>query len=58
MTGELFALPAYKLLKNGGDYAKALLDSYKAVLTKESYLALMDSMSTTEVKEMELLEVV
>ncbi len=58
MTAKIFALTAYKLLKNGGDYAKALLDSYKAVLTKESYLALMDSMSTTEVKEMEPLEVV
>ncbi len=47
-TAKLFALVAYNLLKNDGDYAKSLLASYKALLTKEEYIKLMDSFFSEE----------
>lgn len=58
VTAKIFALTAYKLLKNGGNYAKALLDSYKAVMTKESYIEFMDSMTSVEELPMAPLEIV
>ena len=58
VTAKIFALTAYKLLKNGGDYAKALLDSYQAVMTKEAYLEFMDSMNSVEEIPMAPLEIV
>lgn len=48
VTAKIFALTTYNLLKNGGDYAKALLASYKAVLTKEEYIDYMERTATTE----------
>lgn len=48
VTAKVFALTAYNLLKNGGDYAKALLSSYEALLTKEQYIEYMESMLTEE----------
>ena len=58
VTAKIFALTTYKLLKNGGNYAKALLDSYKAVMTKESYIEFMDSMTSVEELPMAPLEIV
>lgn len=52
MCAKIFALIGYKLLKNGGNYAKAVLDAYQAVMTKEEYLAFKDSMNTVENMEM------
>ena len=52
MTAKVFALAGYKLLKNGGDYAKAMMESFEAVMTKEEYLAYMDSMMAHEKIEM------
>ena len=52
MTAKVFALAGYKLLKNGGTYAKAMIDSYKALMTKEEYIAYMDSMMSSEKIEM------
>lgn len=48
VTAKIFALMAYKLLKNGGDYARALIDSYEATLTKEEYIAYMEKYNTIE----------
>ena len=52
MPAKVFALAGYKLLKNGGTYAKAMIDSYKALMTKEEYIAYMDSMMSSEKIEM------
>lgn len=52
IPAKAFALIAYKLLKNGGDRAKAIMESFEAVLTKEQYLDLMESMLTTETQPM------
>lgn len=52
MTAKVFALAGYKLLKNGGTYAKAVMDSFEATMTKEEYIAYMDSMMATETIEM------
>ena len=48
MTAKVFALAGYKLLKNGGEYAKAMLDSYEAVMTRDEYIKYMDSMMGEE----------
>ncbi len=42
LPAKIFALVGYKLLKNGGDYAKALMDSFEALFTKEEYIAFME----------------
>ena len=47
-TAQVFAQAGYKILKNGGSYAKAVMDSFKATMTKEEYIAYMDSMMATE----------
>ena len=52
MTAKVFALAGYKMLKNGATYAQAVLDSYKAVMTKEEYIKYMDSMMAKESMEM------
>ena len=48
MTAKVFALAGYKLLKNGGEYAKAMIDSYEAVMTRDEYIKYMDSMMSEE----------
>ncbi len=58
VTAKIFALTAYKLLKDGGSYARALLESYQAVLTKEQYIEYMESMMTEETLPMEPLPVI
>ncbi len=49
VPAKLFALIGYKLLKNGGDYACALMDSFEQLMTREQYVAFMESMMTEEV---------
>ncbi|MEA4921579.1 MAG: amidohydrolase [Clostridiaceae bacterium] len=48
VTAKVFALAGYKLLKNGGTYAQAMIDSFKAVMTKDEYIKYMDSMMSEE----------
>ncbi|WP_369282312.1 amidohydrolase [Oscillibacter sp. GMB15532] len=55
VPAKVFALIAYKLLKNGGNRAKAIIDSFEAVLTKEQYLKLMEGMLSVDEMEMKLL---
>ena len=58
VTAKIFALTAYNLLKNGGDYAHALLESYHPVLTKEQYVEYMESMLSEETLPMAPLPIV
>ena len=58
VTAKIFALTAYNLLKNGGDYARALLESYHPVLTKEQYVEYMESMLSEETLPMAPLPIV
>ncbi|MDD3164342.1 MAG: amidohydrolase [Oscillospiraceae bacterium] len=48
IPAKVFALIAYKLLRNGGDRARAIMDSFEAVLTRQQYLELMESQLTQE----------
>ena len=48
VTAKVFALMAYKLLKNGGEKAKEIKAGYKAPMTEAEYVALMDSIKNTE----------
>ena len=48
IPAKLFALVGYKLLKNGGDYARALMDSFDQLMTREEYVAFMECMMTEE----------
>ena len=57
VTAKMFALVTYNLLKNGGEYAKAVLDSYQALMTKEEYIAYMESMKKTMVIDRNFLPV-
>lgn len=56
VTAKIFALMAYKLLKNSAKAAKETIAQYKPLYDKESYCAYMDSMITTEVIPENLLE--
>ena len=47
-TAKVFALMAYKLLKNGGEKAAALKASYQPLMTEEAYVALMDGIKNKE----------
>ena len=48
VPAKVFALIAYKLLKGTADRARAIMESFEAVLTREQYLNLMESMLTSE----------
>ena len=48
VTAKIFALAAYRLMKDGAAKAKENIAGYKAPMTKEEYLAFMDSMQTVE----------
>ena len=48
VPAKVFALIAYKLLKGTADRARAIMESFEAVLTREQYLDLMESMLTSE----------
>lgn len=51
MTAKIFALTAYRLLKDGAAAAKDMLDGYRAVMTKEEYVKFMDGMNAKETVE-------
>lgn len=46
VPAKIFALTAYKLLKNGGDAAKATLETYEQLMTKEEYVKFWDGMKS------------
>lgn len=48
ITAKIFALTAYRLLKNGGKKAKALTENYLPKFSKEEYVRFLDSMVKTE----------
>ena len=58
VTAKIFALTAYRLMKNGAEGAKDQLATYKPVMTKEEYIAFQDSMQTTETFTTEKLPIV
>lgn len=49
-TAKVFALGAYRFLKDGAKEAKKIVAEYKPRYTKEEYIAFMDSMIKTEVR--------
>lgn len=51
ITSKIFALSAYKLLKNHAEEASKIVDNFKPLLTKEEYISYMDSMGKKEVIE-------
>ena len=51
VTAKIFALTAYRLMKDGAAKAKENIADYKPNMTKEEYLAFMESMLTTDVVE-------
>ncbi len=50
-TAKIFALSAYKLLKDGAGAAKKVVDDYKPKYTKEEYLNFMESLIQHEKRE-------
>lgn len=50
VTAKVFALGAYRFLKDGAKEAKKIVAEYKPRLTKEEYVQFMDSMIKTEVR--------
>ncbi|MBR5474668.1 MAG: amidohydrolase [Lachnospiraceae bacterium] len=57
-TAKIFALTAYKLLKDGGAAAEDMLDGFVPEMTKEQYVAFMESMNNTEELPIEQLPIV
>lgn len=47
-TAKIFALSAYRLLKDGAAAAKKVVADYQPVYTKEEYVKFMDSMNRVE----------
>ena len=58
VTAKIFAITAYRLMKNGAEKAKENIEHYKAPMTKEEYLAFMDGMQRTETVDPEPLPIV
>lgn len=50
VTAKVFALGAYRFLKDGAKEAKKIVAEYKPRYTKEEYIAFMDSMIKTEIR--------
>lgn len=48
VTAKVFALAAYKLLKNGAEEAKNIVRSHSAALTRQEYIEYMESHTSTE----------
>ena len=48
VTAKIFAITAYRLMKNDASAAKENIADYKPVMTKKEYLEFMDSMQKTE----------
>ena len=57
MPAKIFALTAYRLMRDNAKMARENIASYKPLMTKEEYIAFMDSMQTTQVVEPEPLPV-
>ncbi|MDR2747516.1 MAG: amidohydrolase [Treponema sp.] len=51
LTAKIFALGAYRLLKDGAAQAREAVDNYKPVFTKETYIGFMESLIRKEQKE-------
>lgn len=51
VTAKIFALGAYRLLKDSAQAAKKVVEEYKPIFTKEKYVEFMDSLIKTEVRE-------
>ena len=51
VTAKIFALATYRLMKNNAAAAKENIADYKPVMTKDEYIAFMDSMQSIEVVE-------
>lgn len=50
-TAKIFALSAYKLLKNGAETAKKIKERYRPAFTREEYVRLMESLFRRERRE-------
>lgn len=48
VTAKIFALSAYRLLKNGAEKAKEVVENYHPIFTKDTYIQYMDSFITSE----------
>ncbi len=48
VTAKIFALSAYRLLRNKAVKAKEIVENYQPILTKEEYIQYMDSFIKTE----------
>ncbi|MDR3131323.1 MAG: amidohydrolase [Treponema sp.] len=51
VTAKIFALGAYLLLKDGALRARELVNNYRPLFTKETYIEFMESLVRTERKE-------
>jgi amidohydrolase len=51
-TAKVFALAAYRLLKDNAAEAKKVIETYKPVFTRESYIEFMESLIRNERKEL------
>ncbi|MBQ3008038.1 MAG: amidohydrolase [Oscillospiraceae bacterium] len=58
VTAKIFALTAYRLMKNNAAAAKENIADYKPVMTKESYIEFQNSMQKTETFTTEKLPIV
>jgi len=58
VTAKIFALTAYRLMKDNAAAAKENIADYKPVMTKESYIEFQDSMQKTETFKTEKLPIV
>ena len=58
VTAKIFALTAYRLMKDGAAAAKENIADYKPIMTKESYIEFQDSMQKTETFTTEKLPIV
>ena len=48
VTAKIFALSAYRLLRDGAVKAKEIVENYQPIFTKEEYIQYMDSFIKTE----------
>jgi metal-dependent amidase/aminoacylase/carboxypeptidase family protein len=58
VTAKIFALTAYRLMKNGAEAAKENIKDYTPLMNKEQYIEFMESMMSTEVIEPDPLPVI
>ena len=58
VTAKIFALTAYRLMKDNAAAAKENIADYEPIMTKESYIKFQDSMQKTETFTTEKLPIV